>query len=257
MNYFLKLIYLIIIVYVLFCIVLFLNQKKMIYFPTKISSIEYENLEKVNKIYKLRLDNQVLGYEIKKNDIDEIIVIFHGNARDAISRSYYLNLFKNKNLFLAEYPGFGENFGEDITKEKILTKAEKTVYELSKKYKNIILVGESLGTGIASFVATKVEIKKLILITPYDSILNVASEKFPYIPLKYLLTENFDNVDYLKNYKNEVIILISENDEVIKPKFAINLSKKINSKIIMVKNSNHNNWYENLTEEDLLLLNKN
>ncbi|MDG1660502.1 MAG: alpha/beta hydrolase, partial [Winogradskyella sp.] len=79
----------------------------------------------------------------------------------------------------------------------------------------IILYGRSLGTGIASYLASKNNPKQLILETPYYSILDVAKSRFPVFPVKRLLINQFPTFKYLPKINNSVTILHGTDDSLV------------------------------------------
>jgi alpha/beta superfamily hydrolase len=68
---------------------------------------------------------------------------------------------------------------------------------------------------VAAFLASKRKISGLLLITPFDSLSTLASEKYPYLPIKFLLKHKFATSSYLKKTKCKVGVIEAEKDEVI------------------------------------------
>lgn len=190
----------------------------------------------------------VLGYEIGKTN-KKIVVLFHGNAGSAADRIYYKNIFpSNVHLIIAEYPGFGANYHDDISKDKIIFGARQLLEHVKKKYKDkdLILVGESLGTGVASQMAKEYDIKSLILFTPYSSIEDVASRKYWWLPVSWLLKDNFNSIENLQEYTGKTLFVLSGKDKVIPYDLGDKLYKTIPSEHktrIFVPNAGHMNWW--------------
>ena len=83
----------------------------------------------------------------------------------------------------------------------------------------------------------------MILITPYDSIKNIAQKRFPIYPIFLLLKDKYDSIGRVKNIKAKTMILIAENDEVIPKKHSLKLFNEFPSEQIEMKtisNSGHN-----------------
>lgn len=234
--------------YVGLCLTLYTAQRSLLYFPDKSDTYN-------NKIWQpIVTNNEVLALE-SKDYFEKTIILFHGNTTNASSQSFYRKFFpKNVHLIVVEYPGYGLNNTMSINKENFINHARKVMKYAKEKYgNNIILTGESLGSGIASQMANEFNVEKLFLITPYTTIGEVAQGKFWYAPISLLLKDNYDNINNLKNYKGETFLLISEKDTVIPPKYADKLYSSITNKKekIMIKDASHSNWDNFITEEQL------
>lgn len=236
------------ILYMGLCLSLYIAQRTLLYSPDK------------SKIYNDRLwgtltsNDLVLGLETK-DDYEQVIILFHGRSQNAAGKSAYQKFFpQNYHLIVVEYPGYGLNNNQSISKKNFLKHAREVMQYAKSKYgDNIILTGESLGTGIASQMASEFDIKKLFLITPYSSVRDVAQRKYWYAPIFLLLRDNYDNVKNLKEYTGQTLILISEKDTVIPPRYAEKLYKSLkNSKgKIIVEQAHHTNWGTYLNTDQL------
>ncbi len=80
--------------------------------------------------------------------------------------------------------------------------------------------------------------------TPYDSILNMAKDKYPFYPIKYILEDQFNSIDRVKDISSPTLVLLASKDKTIDIKYSKNLIKEFNSSVLKVKtisNSNHKN----------------
>jgi alpha/beta superfamily hydrolase len=233
---------------------LFIIQRHLLYFPNTSTSYNQQYWQ------TLYVNKQTLALESKDN-FQRVILLFHGNAGNANDREFYKNVFpKNTHLIVVEYPGYGINHLQDINKDNLLNHARKvTAYVKSQYGENIIIAGESLGTALASQMANEFKINKLLLITPYTSIKQVAQSKFWFVPISLLLKDNYDNVEFLQNYQGQALLVIAEKDNVISSKYghklyeSINIKQQLNIKkdLIVVKNANHNNWHTYINKTNL------
>lgn len=233
--------------YVIVLSVLFVFQRKIMYFPNtdhRISS-HWISLKKGNKIIALKEKDINLDYNV---------LVFHGNAGNADMKNYYKLLFPHANIIIAEYPGFGFRSEESLNKDNIIQASQEIVEEVLKDKKPLILVGESLGSGIASEMAVKYNIDNLVLATPYNKIASVAQNKFPLLPIYPLVLDRYNNTDTLKNYHGNLVILIAEFDNVIPNKFAYELSDSIRPDInklnILIKGATHNSYVSSFSEDN-------
>ena len=120
--------------------------------------------------------------------------------------------------------------------------------EIQDDYQDISIIGRSLGTGVASYLASKRDVLKLALITPFDSIQNVAQARYPMYPMSLLLKDKYNSLKRVPKIKAQTLILIAQNDEVIKRKHSLNLAKKFlssNLTLKIIKNTNHNSISNN------------
>ena len=236
--------------YLVTCLSVFSLQKKLIYTPTKI----HPRNKRVEKIYNS--DGKLLALDFKRENYEKTLIIFHGRDRNAGHRNYFSRIFGRKTrLIVIEYPGFGENHKEKLNRNNILKHCHETMSYIIKHIKEpFTIVGESLGTGIASEMAVTYNIKKLILITPYSSLADLAKNKFWFLPTNTLLKENYDSVTNLKNYKGQILFIISEKDKLIPAKFAKKLLNSVNAftKELFILNAGHSDWWEKMTDEQKL-----
>ncbi len=114
---------------------------------------------------------------------------------------------------------------------------------VKQKHQNISVIGRSLGSGVAIYLASKRSLHKIALITPYDSIKSLGQSKFIIFPVFLLLKDKFDSLNRVKHFKAETIALLAENDEVIPYEHSqrlINAFPPEQITAITIKNSGHN-----------------
>ncbi|GAB6074950.1 alpha/beta hydrolase [Nautilia lithotrophica] len=185
------------------------------------------------KIFFKTTDGIVLEGAYTKNGNNlPLVLYFSGNANNVIE---FLDTIapklKDYNFIGFNYPGYAGSEGKPC--EKCILKYALEIFD---RYKPEIIIGRSLGSAIAAFVASKRRIKKLILITPFDSIVSVAKSKYPFLPVEKLVKYKFKEIQWIKNVKAPVNVLLVENDDIIPQKNIDNLMKKIpnlNKKIII------------------------
>lgn len=145
-----------------------------------------------------------------------LILYFGGNADDAREFVRVTRPLQGYNIMTLNYRGYVESSGKPS--EKALYEDALAQYDAFGKGKNVIVVGRSLGTGVATYVASKREVKGLILITPYDSILSMAKERYPYFPMDILLKHPFEAVKYIPSVRAPISLFEVEHDTTI-PRF--------------------------------------
>ena len=171
--------------YFLVCILMYINQRNFIYFPGINNYIKYEKINKNNEVIYLKNKNKRLKSwfsNIRANK--PIILFFHGNAGDLENRTYKANAFNDigYNYLFISYRGFNGNDGSP-TEENIYADAQFAYNWLLKNgfdENEIIIYGESLGTGVGVEISKNNNPKGLILESPFTSIVEMGKRKFPF-----------------------------------------------------------------------------
>lgn len=241
---FFKIILFFVVLYAGLCLLLFIFQKNLIYFPGKKDFSDcagFQGSELINY-------NSVRGYFTAKNK-DKVVVFYHGNAGRACDRGYLNKLFLDKeySTFFVEYSGYAEE-NNSPSKKLILQNVDDVIIFLNTKgFKNIVVVSESIGTGPATYHAYKSNVSKLILITPFNNLIDVAQAHYPIFPAKLLLTENFTPDKWIENYSGPVSFIFAENDEIMTGGVGQKLFEASHSTLKIthtVLSSGHNSIYE-------------
>lgn len=192
-------------------------------------------------------------------------VVFHGNAGMALHRTSYaegLHAVPGRGrwtVYLLEYPGYGSregNPGEDAFYQA----AREALGELfASGQEPVILIGESLGTGVATQMAAEFpeRVEGILLVTPYTTLADVGARHFRWLPVRWLLLDRYDNVAALAGYEGPVAVLLAENDEVIPADLGQELYDNYDGpkRLWVQEGSNHNTldlspgrpWWEELT----------
>jgi hypothetical protein len=178
------------------------------------------------------------------------IVVFHGNAGTAADRVYYVQALTRLGyrVLLAEYPGYGGRKGKP-GEEVFVSDAKETLRLAFEQFgAPIILLGESLGCGVAAAVVKDppVRIDGIMLITPWDTLLSVAKDAFPWLPVRFFMRDAYDTIGNLKQYQGRIAIAGAERDEVIPLRHARTLFESLtgNKKMYTIKGAGHNDWPE-------------
>jgi hypothetical protein len=182
------------------------------------------------------------GAYTKNGENLPLVLYFGGNANNVIE---FLDKIapeiKNYNFIGFNYPGYAGSEGEPC--EKCILKYALEIYDF---YRPEIVMGRSLGTAVATYVAANRQIKKLILVTPFDSIVNIAKRKYPLLPVERLVKHKFEEYKWMKNVHCKVSVLLVENDDVIPVQSTDNLLRNIQNlnKKVILSGVKHGNVYE-------------
>jgi pimeloyl-ACP methyl ester carboxylesterase len=195
------------------------------------------------KIYFTTNDGIKLEGAITQNGENlPLVLYFSGNANNVIEfLDNIASKIKNFNFIGFNYPGYAGSEGKPC--EKCI---EKYALEIYDKYKPDILIGRSLGTAVAGYIASKRKVRGIILITPFDSIENIAKKRYPIFPISLLLKYKFKEVEYISKTKAPVVIIALKNDDIIPNSSLQNLLKHIKNlkKIIYIDRVKHGYIYE-------------
>ena len=171
------------------------------------------------------------------------VVYFHGNGACAAELGWLAQWFSEQGVgFLAaEYPGYGDVPGEP-TEESLYAAAEATLKGLG--HDDVVLVGESLGSGVAVEMATRGWGKRLVLLAPYTSIADAAQAAFPFVPAKWLVRDRFDSASKAARVKVPVLVVHGDADEIVPYPLGAKLAPMLNAELLTVKGAHHNDLWE-------------
>mgnify|MGYP005998914951 FL=1 len=220
-NFFLSIIIVILLIYLSVLVYLFFFQRNLLYHPNENNYSGDKIKVDIEEVQIKTSDNlNLLGWFHKK-DLNKFktIVYFHGNAGRLENRIHKLNHFKdmNVNFLIISWRGFSGNSGKPS--EHGLYKDGKSAIVWLKNIgledKDIILYGESLGTGIATEIAQNKNFAGLILETPFTSMIDAAKNVYPYIPVGFLLKDRYENDKKIKNINIPLLVMHGEKDQII------------------------------------------
>ncbi|MCK4980507.1 MAG: alpha/beta fold hydrolase [Candidatus Delongbacteria bacterium] len=223
--------------YIIFALLLFFLQRKMLYLPQEgLQDVDADEIEFENGDIVLR------GWVVNAGK-DKAMLYYGGNAETIETNiAFYRENFPNYTLYLINYRGFGKSDGNP-TEENLFNDALFIYDQISSKHKKISLIGRSLGTGIAVYVASKRKVDKLVLITPFDSILNVAKQTYKIFPFTIFLKDKYESINYVKDVNSKILFLIAEKDRMIKYSLSMNLYEAFGKNMVeltIIKDAGHN-----------------
>ena len=211
----------ILVVYFSILILLFIFQRNLMYHPNE-NNYYGEKLEVEIEKVKIRTSDNInlLGWFHKKNlENNKTILFFHGNAGNLENRINKLNHFNdlNVNFLIIAWRGFSGNDGNP-TENNLYIDGKSALEWLNNNgvdENNIIIFGESLGTGIATEIAQKGNFAGLILETPFTSMVEAAKNFYPYIPVGLLLKDKYENQKKIKSINIPVLVMHGEADKIV------------------------------------------
>lgn len=215
---------------------LYLKQRDLLYFPSAPITHNFETMQLNNQ-------GEQITITITNPGKDKALLYWGGNGEAvAAGADVFAEELPEYTTYLVDYRGYGRSSGTP-TQEGILGDALALYDTVQSKHRSISLFGRSLGTGVASYVAAKRKTDKLALITPYDSILSVAKDRYPIFPLSLLVKDTYDSVSLAPQIRAQTIILIAEHDTVVPKEHAYRLAEAFDAtrvEIHEIPGSHHN-----------------
>lgn len=216
-----KILFIIIIIYGLFLLSFYLLQNQLLFIGASLSETRRKVIQaefpKAEEVFietddNIKLHGWFVHSQNKQTEPKPLVMYFGGNAEEVswvIERQQkYLSDYS---FLVVNYRGYGISEGRP-SEENLFNDAIFLYDHFSSRKEvdpeQIIVMGWSLGTGVATHLAYKREIKKVILISPYDSMLNVTQNAYPFLPVKWLMKNRFMVKDKAKKIDTPLIAII-------------------------------------------------
>lgn len=198
-----------VVLYALFALTFCSLQRKFLYFPQPASDVYGE----MNTSFVVD-GVQLFGWTL--NEGQPKALIYYGGNAESIEANipFFEAVLPSYTVYLIPYRGYGNNPGTP-TEKALYSDAVQIFQSVKGKHDSISLMGRSLGSGIATYVAANRQVDKLILVTPFDSIENVAKDIYWMFPVSLMIKDRFRSSDWVKDITAQTYIFIAEDDRVI------------------------------------------
>ena len=213
-------IFLSLIFYLLILLFMYIFQRTFMYHPNVKNTDQTTVQFKYKEVYiESEKDIKLKSWYSYLNPNKKTILFFHGNAGELGARTYKLNKFNDLdlNFLIISWRGFSGNNGKP-TEQGLYKDAQKAVEWLEKKginKKDIVLYGESLGTGIAVELATKSKYSGIILESPYTSMIDMGKRFYPFLPISVLQKDKYNSLKKLSMIKSPILVLHGKSDKLV------------------------------------------
>lgn len=198
------------IVYVGFCAYIYATQRSMIYFPTPESAVAGA------EVIPLENGGETLRILAVTRPGPRALLYFGGNAEDVAANIDALSLaLPNHSLYLVNYRGYGGSTGRP-SEAALFADALAVHDHVHARHPETSVMGRSLGSGVAVYLASRRPTENLVLVTPFDSLANVAREHFRLLPVGLLLKDRYESSTLAADVTARVLVVIAENDEIIR-----------------------------------------
>ncbi|WP_372013446.1 alpha/beta hydrolase [Pseudoxanthomonas sp. 10H] len=214
------------------------RQRSLVYYPahTRVAASATD--------FELRRDDVVLrGWQLNPGRTDALLY-FGGNAeRIEASREDFAAWFGTRTVYLVAYRGYGASDGEP-EQDALLADALALYDDVRRRHPggDIGVVGRSLGSGVAAWVASQRPVSRLTLVTPFDGLAQVARAHYPWLPVDLLLQERYPSAGFLHGYRGRVLVLRAGHDTVVPPASTDRLvaALPVPPQVVMFPDDGHN-----------------
>ncbi|MFZ1071847.1 MAG: alpha/beta fold hydrolase [Verrucomicrobiia bacterium] len=211
--------------YLVICVAAAVFQRRLIYRPPIYSSERVDQLAQTAKLERWRNPTgQAIG--MKRLSLQQPaagkVLITYGNSGCATVCAHYADVIQGVaafDVFIVEYPGYADRPGSPS--QSSLFQAADEALQLLATNGPVYLVGESLGTGVAAYLAGAHpdKVAGVVLFAPYNRLADVGQNHMPIFPVHLMLVDRFPSEDYLHNYHGPIAVLVAGEDEAVPEKF--------------------------------------
>ena len=223
--------------YLLFGIYLYLNQSRMIYYPGFAPARDDLGTEVFS------IDGQTIRVHVMNPGKQAAVLYFGGNAEAVgYSAQRLSEALPEKTLYLVNYRGYGGSTGEP--EERALYNDALHIHDaIRPRHAGIDVIGRSLGSGVATWLAAEREIDRLVLVTPFDSLAGIAEAAFPLYPAGLLLRERYASAERASRIDAEILILVAGDDRIVPAASSRRLAEAFapgNARVATIAGAGHN-----------------
>jgi len=196
-------------IYLIIGAILYIKQRDILYHPKPAPQKSFDELN-------IKNDAGIIKTFVLNRGHKNAILYFGGNAESVgYSADAFAKNFPNHTVYLINYRGYGGSSGNP-TEENLYADALLVYDKVREKHADIHVIGRSLGSGVATYLASKRPVNRLVLVTPFDSIESVAQERFPIYPMQIILKDKYKSIDRVSDIKaHKTLIVIGGEDKVV------------------------------------------
>jgi pimeloyl-ACP methyl ester carboxylesterase len=238
----------ILLIYALLGILIYYLQDYIFFQALPVAKSHHYNFKipyrEVNLSYTETENLNIIQFESAK-PVKGVVLYFHGNRKNISWYARFAPMFTEHGyeVWMPDYPGYGKSTGK-ITEEKLYSYSLQLYKLASKKFTpdSIIIFGKSMGSGLATYLASNVVCKRVILETPYYSLNSVAQHFFPIYPMELMTKVKIPSWEYLQQVTESVSIFHGTRDMIVPYSNAEQLKPylKPTDEFVTIKNGSHN-----------------
>lgn len=234
-------------------VVLYALQDRILFHPVSLKKDHQYDFEFRHKDINIPINEEsnlnIVQFLAQDSIPRGVVLYFHGNKKNISWYAKFTPYFTRHGfeVWMIDYPGFGKSTGKFT--EDNLYKWALHLYDFARSRfspDSILIYGKSMGTGIATELASKRDCRNLLLETPYYDFPSVVQHYLPIYPVRTFLHYGLPLNEYLAKVEAPVTILHGTNDHVIKYKNAKKLLPilKKNDEFVTIEGGHHNDLFE-------------
>jgi hypothetical protein len=199
----------VLVAYCAICVMFYVQQRRMLYLPTP------ESDPPGAAAMRLPVPQATLKIWQLHPEAPSALIYFGGNAEEVAGNlSMFDTAFPDRAIYLVNYRGYGGSTGSP-SEAALVADAEAVFDWVRARHQRIAVMGRSLGSGVASALAASRPVERLVLVTPFDSLVNVAGDHFSWLPVRWIVKDRFDSLARLARTSAPILVLVAEQDEVV------------------------------------------
>ncbi len=178
------------------------------------------------------------------------LVHFHGNGEELADLVPLAWSFHRAGIgfFAVEYPGYGLSKDQTPSEAQLYADSEAALWHLHNGLgvptEDVVLQGQSLGSGVATEMAKRGHGARLVLISPFTSVPDVAARTLPFLPVRMLIKDQFANLEKAPKIVLPVLVVHGTQDEIIPVDMGEALSKAFpNASLFLAEGAHHNDLF--------------
>jgi fermentation-respiration switch protein FrsA (DUF1100 family) len=208
-------------VYVLVAFAAYYGQRRLMYFPdrTRVAPAQAGLASVEERLLRTPDGARLVVWYGKARQGRPTLLYFHGNGGGLVDRAPRIERFMAEGwgVYMMAYRSYSGSSGSPSETANVADArlAYGALALEGVEPRSIILYGESLGSGVAARIATERPVGGLILDAPYTSIVELAAQIYPYLPVRRLLLDRYETDKVIAQVKVPVLILHGEHDQVV------------------------------------------
>jgi hypothetical protein len=226
--------------YAALCGYLYVKQRSLLYFPQP-------RFNAAVPVMHFQRGGADLLVSVRPHESEHAVLYFGGNAEDVSQALPSLAAaFPDAAIYALHYRGYGGSAGEPTEIDLVADGA--ALFDLVQvKHRSVTVIGRSLGSGVAIQVAASRPVSRLVLVTPYSSIAEVAALNFWYVPVNWLLKDRYDSWKFAPQISAPTTVIAAEHDDIIPmsgTRQLFNRFKPGTANFIVIDDAGHNDISE-------------
>lgn len=238
-------------IYLALCGLMYISQRRLTYFPdtTRVAPAD-KGLDGVAEVTMATPDGEkVLAWWGKAKPGQPTLLYFHGNGGSLATRAErirkYLGL--GRGMFMMTYRSYGGSTGSPSEAANVADAklAYDTLVKSGVEPKDIIIYGESIGSGVAVQVAAEKPALALVLDAPYTRLVDIAAERYPWVPVRLMMRDQYDSASRLPGLKLPLLVIHGDLDQTV----PVAMGRKVlelaggPKDIVILKGAGHNDHH--------------